>query len=64
MSYGRVRYPNYNLTFNGAAVTHLAEPVRGDFLIRSSKAPSSGPSGHLLPKGRRAFRGFRSKFHA
>src|SRR5262245_57942299 len=34
---------------NGADVSHSAELVRGDFGARV-KAPSSAPSGHLLPK--------------
>ena len=37
----------------GAAVSHSAELVRGD-LFAQVNTPSSGPSDHLLPKGRRA----------
>jgi len=51
MTYGRARYAVQVHNLPGAAVSHLAELVRGEFLVR--KAPSSGPSGHLLPKGRR-----------
>jgi len=55
MTYGRVRYTVDRHTLKGAAVSHLAELVRGDFLASACpKAPSTGPSGHLLPKGRRA----------
>jgi hypothetical protein len=49
MTYGRVRFAATNQDLVGAAVSHLAELVRGEL-----KAPSSGPSGQLLPKGRRA----------
>ena len=38
-----------------ALASHPAEWVRGDLLWM--KAPSSGPSDHLLPKGRRAICG-------
>jgi hypothetical protein len=53
MTYGRVLFARYGLKLDGAAVSHSAELVRGDFAAREPKAPSSGPSGHLLPKGRR-----------
>src|SRR5262245_51748855 len=36
-----------------ATVSRLAELVRGDCAARVTKRPSSAPSGHLLPKGRR-----------
>jgi hypothetical protein len=49
MTYGRVHLAATNQDLDGAAVSHSAELVRGEL-----KAPSSGPSGHLLPKGRRA----------
>jgi hypothetical protein len=52
MTYGRVRQAHHEQTFHDAVVSHLAEPVRGKWT--HSKAPSSAPSGHLLPKGRRA----------
>jgi hypothetical protein len=55
MTYGRERFEGRTLIAQGAAVSHLAELVRGEFLS-VGKAPSSGPSGHLLPKGRRALR--------
>ncbi len=38
----------------GAAVSHSAELVRGEFHFLPLNTPSSGPSDHLLPKGRRA----------
>ena len=39
------------------AVSHSAELVRGNFSAQMN-TPSSGPAGHLLPKGRRAFAAF------
>ena len=62
MSYGRARNEWHGRNFNGATVTHSAELVRGNYLA-TMKAPSSGPSGHLLPKGRRAAGGFWSRTH-
>jgi hypothetical protein len=53
MTYGRERFEGHTLIAQGAAVSHLAELVRGESVF-PRKAPSSGPSGHLLPKGRRA----------
>ena len=53
MTYGRVRVAGLMHDGKGAGVSHLAELVRGDFDSEVTKAPSSGPSGHLLPKGRR-----------
>ena len=52
MTYGRVRVAGQTHPPDGADVSHAAEPVRGD-LRAYGKAPSSGPLGHLLPKGRR-----------
>jgi len=55
MTYGRVHDADHRCNHSCAAVSHLAELVRGYFLPPcATKAPSSGPSGHLLPKGRRA----------
>ncbi len=59
MTYGRARIANHKHTLSGAAVSHSAELVRATFFWVSTysarvKAPSSAPSGHLLPKGRRA----------
>ena len=51
MTYGRDPGRCKWLTMNGAGVSHSANRVRGDLV---PKAPSSAPSGHLLPKGRRA----------
>ncbi len=51
MTYGRDPGRCKWLTMNGAGVSHSANRVRGDLVL---KAPSSAPSGHLLPKGRRA----------
>jgi hypothetical protein len=53
MTYGRVRNAAHRHNPPGAAVSHLAELVRGYLFPYAAKAPSSGPSGHLLPKGRR-----------
>jgi len=33
MTYGRVRIANHKHTLSGAAVSHSAELVRGDFLL-------------------------------
>jgi hypothetical protein len=55
MTYGRDLFGSLGLDRNGADVSHKAELVRGN-LVPSLKAPSSGPSGHLLPKGRRDWR--------
>jgi FO synthase len=54
MTYARVVSAGRTQTLDGADVSHSAELVRGELSSRLSKAPSSGPSGHLLPKGRRA----------
>ena len=35
MTYGRVRIANRKHTLGGAVVSHLAELVRGDFVVRS-----------------------------
>jgi hypothetical protein len=53
MTYGRGRFVDRIENRIGADVSHSAELVRGDF-ANEVKAPSSAPSGHLLPKGRRA----------
>ncbi len=52
MTYGRVRQDRHEQVIHGAVVSHLAELVRGKSV--DGKALSSAPSGHLLPKGRRA----------
>jgi hypothetical protein len=56
MTYGRGRVGRFDRIPDGADVSHLAELVRGNF-SSPNKAPSSAPSGHLLPKGRRGARG-------
>jgi hypothetical protein len=53
MTYGRVRSASNKHDHSGAVVSHLAELVRGTFYLTGMKAPSSAPTGHLLPKGRR-----------
>ena len=55
MTYGCVAHSNHMQNFDGAAISHLAELVRGNFL-RGHKRPPHPPFGHLLPKGRRASR--------
>jgi hypothetical protein len=52
MTYGLVLFAGDRHSIVGEAVSHPAELVRGDSSLRV-KAPSSAPSGHLLPKGRR-----------
>ncbi len=54
MTYGRVRDAIHGHSVERATASHLAELARGNLAPALSKAPSSGPSGHLLPKGRRA----------
>jgi hypothetical protein len=41
MTYGRMHIERHRLTVDGAAISHLAELVRGNFLDRERKAPSS-----------------------
>ena len=51
MTYGRGLQAAPLSQRNGAGVSHSAELVRGNF--SAGEGPSSAPSGHLLPKGRR-----------
>jgi cytochrome c553 len=53
MTYGRALDAANGRNLDVAAVSRLAELVSGYFSPRAVKAPSSGPSGHLLRKGRR-----------
>jgi len=57
MTYIRVPLARHGRNLGDADVSHLAELVRGDFLsgrkVSQRRAPSSGPSGQLLPKRRR-----------
>jgi hypothetical protein len=53
MTYGRDQLPDHRQSLDDAVVSHSAELVRGDSNLRGKKAPSSAPTGHLLPKGRR-----------
>ena len=41
MTYGRGPLPGHKQSLEGATVSHLAELVRGNFLDRERKAPSS-----------------------
>ena len=59
MAYGCGALPIHVHSPAGAVVSHVAELVRGDLVADEQKAPSSGPSGHLLPKGRRGVGGSR-----
>ena len=52
MTCDRVHLAIRERAFHGAVASHLAELVRGESV--DGKAPSSAPSGPLLPKGRRA----------
>ena len=54
MTYGRGTDLRPRTHLDSAAVSHLAELVRGDFL-RAQRRPPHPPFGHLLPKGRRGF---------
>jgi hypothetical protein len=51
MTYGREHHAYTMRNAAGAAVSHLAELVRGKFHCLTLNTPSSGPSDHLLPKG-------------
>src|SRR4029079_9467944 len=53
MTYGRLLRSRNERHFDDAAAIHLAELVRGNFFSHG-EGPSSGPTAHLLPKGRRA----------
>ena len=64
MTYGRGHLASHaTQDLDGATVSHLAELVRGESSNALAKAPSSAPSGHLLPKGRRDARGPRRRTH-
>jgi hypothetical protein len=43
MTYGRVRQVRHDLVLHGAAVSHLAELVRGDFHVANFHVASEGP---------------------
>ena len=49
MTYGRERFEGRTLVAQGAAVSHLAELVRGEFL--SSEGPLIQPFGPPSPQG-------------
>ena len=53
MAYGRGRITSHKTALGGAAVSHSAELVRGNFIYPASEGPLIRPFGHLLPKGRR-----------
>ncbi len=50
MTYGRVYLACSGLALEGAAVSHLAELVRGDSFAQERRPPHPA-FGHLLPKG-------------
>src|SRR5436190_2432613 len=54
MTYGRARIGRHRFTVDGAAISHLAELVRGNFLDRERKAPSSAHRAGGAPSTRRA----------
>jgi hypothetical protein len=62
MTYGRVYGARYEPHVDGAAVSHLAELVRGDFNIAQVRPPHPA-FGYLLPKGRRDMREQLGIFH-
>jgi len=43
MTYGRVRQVRHDLVLHGAAVSHLAELVRGDFHVANFHVANEGP---------------------
>jgi hypothetical protein len=50
MTYGRAHGPQGNLALDGAAVSHSAELVRGNFLAKK-EGPLIRPSGTFSPRG-------------
>ncbi len=57
MTYGCVLRPNRVHTAASAAVSHSAELVRGDFLVRT-EGPLIRPFGPPSPQGEKGRRGF------
>jgi hypothetical protein len=51
MTYGRVHFARCKRALDGAAVSHLAELVRGDFLLCPSEGPLIRPSATFFPRG-------------
>ena len=60
MTYGRVLSTLHKLALDGAAVSHLAELVRGT-LLRVREGPLIRPSGTFSPRGE-GIRGSRRDF--
>jgi hypothetical protein len=50
MTYGRARFARHRRFLDGAAVSHLAELVRGDFFAKK-EGPLIRPSGTFSPRG-------------
>ena len=57
MTYGCVLRPNQVHTAASAAVSHSAELVRGNFLVRTRRPPHP-PLRATLPQGEKGRRGF------
>ena len=53
MTYERAHSLKHLQKLDRAVVSHSAELVRGEFGVRSMKAPLIRPLGALLPKGRK-----------
>jgi hypothetical protein len=51
MTYGRARFAQHVFARHGAAVSHLAELVRGDFLLCRREGPLIRPSATFSPRG-------------
>jgi hypothetical protein len=51
MTYGRARFAKHAHALDGAAVSHLAELVRGDYLSSAQVGPLIRPFGAPSPQG-------------
>ena len=60
MTYGRVRVARRTHMGYGAAVSHLAELVRGNLCVGGSEGPLIRPFGPPSPQGEKGFCGVRS----
>jgi hypothetical protein len=56
MTYGCAARGRHGHVLGGGAVSHLAELVRGDFLLRRREGPFIRPFGAPSPQGRRVAR--------
>jgi hypothetical protein len=57
MTYGRGLLPAHGYNIDGAAVSHLAELVRGDFFPPLGEGPLIRPFGPPSPQGEKGPRG-------